>query len=124
MPSIRFLLACAICCATLLGPYALTARAETVCKEPETGSKEAPMLSPPTSNVVTGTGRLQFYSAPNQGCVMNGVFVIPRDRLVAYVQTDDGWASVMYMNPRTGDSVSGWVRSGRLKQTGTVGPKQ
>jgi aspartyl-tRNA(Asn)/glutamyl-tRNA(Gln) amidotransferase subunit A len=26
----------------------------------------------------------------------------------------------MDMSPRTGDSVSGWVRSGRLKQTGTV----
>jgi hypothetical protein len=52
------------------------------------------------------------------------VFVIPRDELIAYAETGDGWSSVMYMNPKTGDSVSGWVRSARLKLTGTVGPKQ
>jgi hypothetical protein len=55
---------------------------------------------------------------------MSGVFVIPKDELVAYAETDDGWSSVMYVNPRTGNTVSGWVRSARLKQTGTVGPKQ
>ena len=124
MPSIRFLLACTICHAALFGPLAMTVQADSVCKEPEAGSKHAPMLSPPTSNVVTGTGRLRFYSAPNPGCAMKGVFVIPKDELTAYVLTDDGWASVMYINPRTGDDVSGWVRSDRLKRTGTVGPKQ
>jgi hypothetical protein len=55
---------------------------------------------------------------------MSGVFVIPKDELVAYAMTSDGWWSVMYLNPRTGDDVSGWVRSDRLKQTGTMGPKQ
>jgi hypothetical protein len=29
----------------------------------------------------------------------------------------------MYLNPKTGDNVSGWVRSFRLKETGTMGPK-
>jgi len=29
----------------------------------------------------------------------------------------------MYVNPRTGNDVSGWVRSARLKETGTMGPK-
>jgi hypothetical protein len=55
---------------------------------------------------------------------MSGVFVIPKDALVAYARTSDGWSSVMYINPRTGNDVSGWVRSDRLKQIGTVGPKQ
>jgi hypothetical protein len=100
------------------------ALAAPLCKEPDLGGKNAPMLSPPVANVVTGAGRLQFYSAPNLACAMNGIFVISKDELIAYAQTDDGWASVMYANPRTGNAVSGWVRSARLKQTGTVGPKQ
>jgi hypothetical protein len=28
---------------------------------------------------------------------------------------------VMYSNPKTGDHVLGWVKSSRLKETGTVG---
>jgi hypothetical protein len=54
---------------------------------------------------------------------MKGVFVIPNDELIAYAQTNDGWSSVTYTNPRTGRDVSGWVRSTRLKETGTVGPR-
>jgi hypothetical protein len=94
------------------------------CVEPKTGTNSVPIFSPPLGNVVTGSGRLQFYSAPNAACAMDGVFVIPRDFLVAYAQTDSGWSSVMYVNPRTGADVSGWVRSERLKATGTMGPKQ
>jgi hypothetical protein len=82
------------------------------------------LISPPISEVVTGTGRLQFYSAPNEACAMPGVFVIPKDRLIAYAQSNDGWTSVMYTNPRTGNVVTGWVRSARLRETGTVGPRQ
>ena len=94
------------------------------CKEPGTGTDKAPMLSPPLSEIVTGAGRLQFYSAPDSNCAMKGVFVIPKDVLIAYAESDDGWTSVMYTNPRTGDHVEGWVRSSRLRATGTVGPKQ
>ncbi|MGN1285960.1 MAG: hypothetical protein ACI4XG_05165, partial [Bradyrhizobium sp.] len=60
----------------------------------------------------------------NLHCPISGVFVIPNDELVAYAQTNDGWSSVMYFHPGTGNDVSGWVRSARLKATGTVGPKQ
>jgi len=124
MSPIRRLLACTICLTALLGLFDTPSRADAVCKEPETGSNEAPMVSPPTLNVVTGAGRLEFYSAPKPDCLMKGIFVIPRDELIVYARTGDGWSSVMYMNPRTQDSVSGWVRSERLKQTGTVAPKQ
>jgi hypothetical protein len=94
------------------------------CNEPKTGTKEVPVFSPPLGEVVVGTGRLQFFSAPNLSCPMKGVFVVPGDRLIAYAQSADGWSSVMYSNPKTGDTVSGWVKSARLKETGTVGPKQ
>ncbi len=116
-------LTCIICGATLLFLSGGWVRAAS-CKEPETGTKDVPIFSPPLGNVVTGAGRLQFYSAPDFRCAMNGVFVIPRDELVSYAETSDGWTSVMYVNPRTGKDVSGWVRSERLKQTGTMGPKQ
>jgi hypothetical protein len=91
------------------------------CREPETGTRNVPLFSPPLSAVVTGAGRLQFYSAPNAHCAMAGVFIIPKDELITYAQSNDGWSSVMYSNPKTGNDVSGWVRSSRLKQTGTVG---
>jgi hypothetical protein len=91
------------------------------CREPETGTSNIPVFSPPLGAVVTGSGRLQFYSAPNANCAMAGVFVIPKDELITYAQSNDGWSSVMYSNPRTGNAVSGWVRSSRLKQTGTMG---
>jgi hypothetical protein len=108
-----------VLCALLPG----TALAGANCNEPETGTKRIPNLSPPLGEVVIGTGRLQFYSAPNAACAMPGVFVIPQDRLIAYAQSDDGWTSVMYTNPRTGDVVQGWVKSARLKTTGTMGPR-
>jgi hypothetical protein len=91
------------------------------CREPETGTQNIPIFSPPLSVVVTGAGRLQFYSAPNANCAMAGVFVLPKDELITYAQSNDGWSSVMYANPKTGNNVSGWVRSLRLKQTGTMG---
>ena len=99
----------------------LSSAALADCKEPPTGTAAVPMLSPPLGEVVIGAGRLQFYSAPNPKCAMPGVFVIPKDELIAYAQSQDGWSSVMYSNPGTGNDVSGWVRSSRLKQTGTMG---
>ncbi|WP_338829482.1 hypothetical protein [Bradyrhizobium sp. 27S5] len=126
MMSDRSILACIVCSAVTLGALGASVHAQTPsgCKEPQTGTSRVPIFSPPLANVVTGTGRLQFYSAPNLHCPVSGVFVIPNDELVAYAQTSDGWSSVMYINPRTGNDVSGWVRSARLKTTGTVGPKQ
>ena len=121
----KSLLCCIVCSMALLGPLGASAGAETQgCEAPKTGTKDVPMFSPPLGNVVTGNGRLQFYSAPNLRCAMSGVFVIPKDELIAYAQTRDGRSSVMYTNPRTGNHVSGWVRSDRLKETGAVGPKQ
>ena len=121
----RFVLACIVCGALIPGALGATVHAQTPssCKEPRAGTSRVPMLSPPLANVVKGKGRLHFYSAPNLHCPISGVFVIPNDELVAYAQTNDGWSSVMYLNPGTGNDVSGWVRSARLKVTGTIGPK-
>lgn len=116
----------AVLSAALMGSFSASALAGKLkaCREPEPGTDRAPIFSPPLAEVVIGAGRLQFYSAPDFRCPLRGVFVIPRDELVAYAATDDGWTSVMYLNPKAGDDVSGWVRSERLKATGTVGPQQ
>ena len=105
-----------------LSSGALSSSAVAACREPAVGSDAVPALSPPLAAVVIGSGRLQFHSVPQAGCVMQGVFVIPKDGLIAYAQTRD-WTSVMYSNPKTGNTVSGWVKSSRLKITGTVGPR-
>ncbi len=122
----RAMLASIVCAAIVLGSLGASVRAQTPasCREPQAGAKSVPIFSPPLASAVTGSGRLQFYSAPNLHCPINGVFVIPKDELITYAQTRDGWSSVMYTNPRSGNNVSGWVRSARLKETGTVGPKQ
>lgn len=125
MMSDKAILACIVCSAVILGSLGASVRAQTPSScRPHAGATGAPIFSPPLASVVTGTGRLQIYSAPNLHCPISGVFVIPKDELVIYAQTRDGWSSVMYANAKMGNNVSGWVRSARLKQTGTVGPKQ
>jgi hypothetical protein len=97
-------------------------RAQAACAEPELGTDRAPLVSPAEFYEVVGAGRLQFYSAPDFACKMRGVFVIPKDTLIVYALTRDGWASVMYVGAR--DTPMGWVRSDRLKDTGgAVAPK-
>lgn len=94
------------------------------CREPEAGTEKIPLFSPPLGAKVIGSGHLQFYSVPDPDCAMEGIFVIPKNKLIVYAQSSDGWSSVTYANRRTGNVASGWVRSSRLKTTGTVGPKQ
>ena len=90
------------------------------CEEPEIGTKAVPSFSPPLGVVVIGTGRLQFYSAPNPGCAMKSVFVVPKDGLIAYAQSGE-WSSVMYSNPATGDTVSTALRYQFVGSPGTFG---
>jgi len=80
------------------------------------------MVSPPRSAVVVGTGRLQIYSAPNPHCPISGTFIIPRNEVVVYAETNDGWSSVVYFGARNPDDFPGWVRSSRLELGGTMGP--
>jgi len=110
-------------CAILLVSAAGGALAETrpACKTPTPGSSRAPLVSPPIEYAVIGVGRLPFYSAPDVRCPMPGVFVIPKDQLIVYATTDDGWAQATYFG---GGGTAGWVRSARLKYLGEMGPKQ
>ncbi len=119
----RILIASLVLAGALSPPLDVPARAQTParCEAREPGA--VPIFSPAVLDRVTGQGRLQFYSAPDFHCPIAGLFVVPKDELIEYARTDDGWSSVMYI----GDGASsdqGWVRSARLKLVGTVGPKQ
>ncbi|VWC50800.1 hypothetical protein BLA23254_07808 [Burkholderia lata] len=77
-----------------------------------------------TGRVVTGKGRLAFYSAPDVACRIDGLFVVEHDHVDA--RTDYGrFTSVVYLNPRTRGSAEGWVPTARLKPDGTgIAPRQ
>ncbi|MCA8274441.1 hypothetical protein LGN17_18280 [Burkholderia sp. AU30280] len=74
--------------------------------------------------VVTGKGRLPFYSAPDDACRIDGLFIVEHDHVDA--RTDYGrFTSVVYLNPRTRGIAEGWVPAARLKPDGTgIAPRQ
>src|SRR6478735_4835500 len=72
---------------------------------------EAGMVLPRLSYKVASDGRLYFYSAPSESC-RTDVFVIPKDELISYSELN-GWLSVMYTHPKTGEISEGWVKSDR-----------
>jgi hypothetical protein len=67
-----------------------------------------------SAQLVKGTGRLQFYTAPDAGCVQKGVFILSGEPVNGYV-AHKGYTSVMYVNPKSGRVALGWVESARLK---------
>ena len=82
--------------------------------------KQGSALMPRLSYAVGGQGRLYFYAAPAATCRLAS-FVVPKDELIGYTELN-GWLSVMYINPKTGEDTSGWVQAGRLHIRGTMGP--
>jgi hypothetical protein len=99
--------------------FAAKAVCNSISKQVE---NEEVFFSPPATHEVIGDERLYFYTAPNDNCRSKDVFVIPGDTLITYTEFK-GWYSVMYINPKTGKDYDGWVRSERLKRTGTIRPK-
>jgi hypothetical protein len=58
------------------------------------------------------------------GCKLSGVFVLPGDRVNAYL-VSSGYVLVMYLNTKTGSEANGWVQESRLKANGYgIAPKQ
>jgi len=105
-----------ICCLS-------TASANDECKKLDIKFTTDGTIFDNTDNIykVGGEGRLQFYSAPDKECSIKGVFVVPGDKLYAYVEYG-GYYSVMFID-RNGEQVTGWVEKTRLIDTHTgVGP--
>ena len=88
---------------------------QTSCRSPD----QTVILKPALGYEVAGTGRLYFHFAPTEHCVDKKIFVVPRDRLVAYEEYGS-WTWVAYKSK--GDkSYEGWVYTSRLKFVGTEG---
>lgn len=75
--------------------------------------KNAQPLRAPLVSRVSGSGRLQFLSAPDSDCAMHGVFVVPGDSVTASLASD-GYVYANYTNPKSGRKVQGWVPRERL----------
>ncbi|PFH26427.1 hypothetical protein [Burkholderia sp. JKS000303] len=74
--------------------------------------------------VVTGKGRLPFFSAPDDACRIDGLFIVEHDHVDA--RTEYGrFTSITYLNPRTHGTADGWVPRARLQPDGTgIAPRQ
>jgi len=97
----------------LLTPFAASA-AEDACKALASTARSA-ALEVEATRQVSGSGRLQFYSAPSEACPIKGLFVVPGDRLDAHLTFED-FVLASYTNPKTGKKVEGWVDGKRLHE--------
>jgi hypothetical protein len=67
---------------------------------------------------IVGKGRLQFYSAPDASCNMDGWFVVPGDTLFAKF-TYKGFTKVSFIRMKKTDrEVTAWVITSRLRENG------
>jgi hypothetical protein len=66
---------------------------------------------------VIGKGRLYFHSAPDLRCKESKVFIIPNDKVNAYLDYR-GYYYIMYFK-KTGEQIEGWVDSNRLMENNT-----
>jgi hypothetical protein len=77
-----------------------------------------------SGHTVIGAGHLQFYSAPDRSCMLQGVFILTGQTVDAYHVYRD-FTSVTYYNFKRGTQSIGWVESARLKPNGRgIGPRQ
>ncbi|MEA9390197.1 hypothetical protein SJI19_06480 [Acerihabitans sp. TG2] len=73
--------------------------------------------------IVSGSGRLYFYDAPDEKCINKKIFLIKGDLVNVYAEFN-GFSSVMYFK-KNGETVEGWLKSQILLPTGTgIGPKK
>ena len=108
--------------ALIILSWALPSAAQQSCSTlKQQAEQQQAYFNPPSTYAVTGKGRLYFHTAPAGHCRSREVFVIPGDELIAYTESQ-GWYSVMYTNPRSGQDFHGWVRPERLHLRGTIRP--
>lgn len=88
-------------------------------------SQEGDFITGDTAGrVVVGHGRLQFYSAPDYSCKMQGVFILPSEQVDAY-SNYNGFTRVIYLGAKKGEPTIGWVRKNRLRANGVgIAPPQ
>ncbi|QTF07899.1 hypothetical protein HC231_08110 [Brenneria izadpanahii] len=98
--------------------------ANTDCRAIDEKAQEKAIRFDSTDNgyTVTGKERSYFYTAPNEGCIKKQVFIIPGDKVNAYLDYNE-YYYVMYFK-KNGQQVEGWVKQNQLKSNNTgVAPK-
>ncbi|AZI50764.1 hypothetical protein ABEH22_13525 [Pantoea agglomerans] len=103
----------------LMFSYPLMTSANDFCQRMASNANAKGVRFDNTDNVyrVGGSGRLQFYSAPDGRCVEKDVFVVPGNELYAYVEYGK-YYSVMYV-ANDGNQANGWVEKERLIESHT-----
>lgn len=72
---------------------------------------------------IVGNGRATIYSAPDESCKLKLKFFQPGQKMNVYSDYE-GYSFVIYMNLKTDEEISGWVKSNRLEKTGYgIAPK-
>lgn len=108
--------------ALLLGILVLTAHAAQVdCASLARDAEQRGEIVPDAGSGrdITGQGRLQFYSAPDARCGIDGLFVVPGNTLFAQLEYQ-GFTKVAFIPRRKRDrqDVIAWVPSRRLRGNG------
>ena len=117
---------CSPLLACLLSSLATVAMASQNCESIEAAALKSAARIPGNASgyTVVGKGRLPFFSAPEVGCKLIGVFILPGERVNAYL-VSSGYVLVMYQNTKTGSEANGWVLQSRLEANGYgIAPKQ
>jgi len=102
---------------------AFSSQAKEVCDLALKKANEERVIIPSyqSGHKVSGDGRLYFYSAPDEQCKINDLFIINGDLVNASVDYNE-FTYVIYFS-KGGKEFDGWVKSNRLVPTGTgIGP--
>lgn len=79
-------------------------------------------ISSGNSGYRVNTSRTYFYTAPDEKCKNNKLFIVRNDLINSYINYK-GFSYVVFFK-KNGESVSGWVHSDSITSTGTgLGPK-
>ncbi|MBJ9974479.1 hypothetical protein IAE35_12760 [Pseudomonas sp. S75] len=78
-------------------------------------SSTVPEFHPVRGGEVIGTGRVHFYTAPDEACANQKIFVVPGDSLIVYsILQDESWLEVNFV-AKNGEDYTGWVKAERVK---------
>ncbi|TGN96342.1 hypothetical protein PL79_017515 [Burkholderia sp. USMB20] len=93
-------------------------KAASICNEFNNQASKLAVDIPQSKSgmAVIGSGRLQFYSAPDYACKTPGVFILTGESVDAYTSYH-GFTFVAYQNSKKTSPVRGWVRSSRLRSS-------
>lgn len=86
-------------------------------------TKQGKIPSDNSGYVIKNAGRTYFYSAPDESCKINNLFIVQGDLVNVHAEYNE-FSSITYFK-KNGIPISGWIHSDTLKPTWTgIGPKK